>query len=254
MDTKTYTVSQVSRMARVTVRTLHHYDDIGLLIPSQRSDAGYRLYTDSDLQRLQQILLFRELGFALDAIAALLEQPAAERLSALVMQRARLEAELQQTSAVLRAIETAIKNNEGGVSMSAEEFFEGMEDFNHAQYADEARERWGDTEAYQESVRRAKRYSKDDWARMKEESEAITRSLADAMQAGKSADSLEATSLVEQHRLHIDRWFYPCSREFHVNLGEMYVSDPRFTATYDKVRPGLARYIRDAIVANAGKE
>ena len=251
MDTKTYTVSQVSRMAYVTVRTLHHYDDIGLLVPSQRSDAGYRLYTDADLRRLQQILLFRELGFALDAIALLLEQSPAERRAALVMQRERLQAELQKTDAVLRALDKTIANLDGGMSMSGEDIFEGTENFEHAQYADEARERWGETEAYQESMRRTRKYSKQDWARMKEESEAITRSLADAMQAGKAPDSAEARSLVEQHRLHIDRWFYPCSREFHVNLGEMYVSDARFTETYDRVRPGLARFIRDAIVANA---
>lgn len=138
--------------------------------------------------------------------------------------------------------------------MSTDDIFEGMENFGHAQYADEARERWSDTDAYRESMRRAKRYTKQDWARMKEESETITRSLADAMQAGKTPDSPEAMSLVERHRLHIDRWFYPCSREFHVNLGELYVSDARFTETYDRVRPGLARYIRDAIAANARQE
>jgi DNA-binding transcriptional MerR regulator len=236
------------------VRTLHHYDDIGLLVPSRRSDAGYRLYTESDLRRLQQILVFRELGFALDAIAALLEQSRADRHAALLMQRERVQAELQKTGGVLRAIETAIRNIEGGDSMSAEDIFEGMENFEHAEYADEARERWGETEAYRESRRRTKRYTKQDWARLKEESEALTRALAEAMQAGHAPDSEEARSLAEQHRLHIDRWFYPCSREFHVNLGEMYVHDPRFAASYDRVRPGLARYIRDAIVANAGQE
>ena len=135
--------------------------------------------------------------------------------------------------------------------MSAEDMFEGMENFEHKEYAEEARERWGDTDAYQESMRRTRQYSKEDWARMKEESEAITASLAAALRAGKSADDEEVRKLADQHRLHIDRWFYPCSHEFHVNLGEMYVADPRFTATYDRVEPGLARFIRDAIVANA---
>ncbi len=136
--------------------------------------------------------------------------------------------------------------------MSAEDMFEGMENFEHKEYAEEARERWGDTEAYQESMRRTRRYSKEDWTPIKAESDAITASLAAAMRAGKSADDADVKQLADQHRLHIDRWFYPCSHEFHVNLGEMYVADPRFTATYDRVEPGLARFIRDAIVANAG--
>lgn len=251
MDTKTYTVSQVSRMAQVTVRTLHHYDEIGLLVPSQRSASGYRQYTEQDLQRLQQILVFRELGFALDAVAALLEQSAEERRAALLMQRERLQVDLSKTNAVIRAIETAIRAIDGGTTMSSDDMFEGMENFEHKEYADEARARWGHTEAYQESARRAKQYSQADWARMKEESDAITRGLIEAMRAGKPADGPDATALAEQHRLHIGRWFYPCSHEIHVALGDMYVTDPRFTETYERMGQGLARYIRDAIGANA---
>ncbi|HET9441403.1 MAG TPA: MerR family transcriptional regulator [Longimicrobiales bacterium] len=251
MDTKTYTVSQVSRMAQVTVRTLHHYDEIGLLVPTQRSASSYRQYTEQDLQRLQQILVFRELGFALDAVAALLEQSAEERRAALLMQRERLQADLSKTNAVIRAIETAIRTIDGGTAMSNDDIFKGMENFEHKEYAEEARERWGHTEAYQESARRAKQYSKADWSRIKEESDAITRGLAEAMLAGKPADGPDATALAEQHRLHIGRWFYSCSHEMHLALGAMYVTDARFTETYERMGKGLARYVRDAIAANA---
>jgi DNA-binding transcriptional MerR regulator len=132
MSAKTFTVSQVSRLAHVTVRTLHHYDEIGLLVPSQRTDKGYRLYTEADLQRLQQVLLFKELGFALDAIASLIDEPAAERRAALLNQREKLRVERRKTEAVLRAIETAIHALEGDDTMDEKKMFDGFAEFEHA--------------------------------------------------------------------------------------------------------------------------
>ena len=253
MSTKTYTVSQVSRLAHVTVRALHHYDEIGLLVPSERADNGYRRYTNADLQRLHQILLFKELGFSLDAIAAVIEEPPAERRSALLSQREKLKDELQKTAAVLRAIETAIQALEGDTTMDANKAFDGFENFDHAKFADEARERWGHTGAYRESERRTKRYTRDDWARIKAEGHAINTGLAELLSAGGLPTDSAALDLAEQHRRHIDRWFYPCSHEMHAALGEMYVADPRFTETYEKYAPGLAHFIRAAIKANAAR-
>jgi MerR family transcriptional regulator, thiopeptide resistance regulator len=253
MSTKTYTVSQVSRLAHVTVRTLHHYDEIGLLVPSQRENNGYRRYTDADLQRLHQILLFKELGFALDAIAAVIDEPPSERRSALLSQREKLEGEQRKTAAVLRAIETAIQALEGDTTMDANKVFDGFENFDHAKYADEARQRWGHTEAYRESERRTKRYTKEDWSRIKAEGDAINKGMAELLLAGASPADSAAMDLAEQHRLHIDRWFYPCTHEVQVALGEMYVADTRFTETYDKYAPGLAHFMRDAIKANAAR-
>lgn len=123
--------------------------------------------------------------------------------------------------------------------------------FDPAEHADEARERWGTTEAYQESTRRTASYSDADWERFRYESEASMLALADALAAGLPPDSAQAMDAAERARLLIDAWFYPCSREMHLSLGEMYIADPRFTATYEKIRPGLARYVRDAIEANA---
>jgi DNA-binding transcriptional MerR regulator len=251
MSTKTYTVSQVSRMAGVTVRTLHHYDEIALLVPSERRANGYRYYTDADLQRLQQILIFKELGFSLEAIQSIIDEAPAERRDALVMQRELLQGELRKTTAVIRAIENAIQALEGGDHMDSNKMFDGFDEFQKKEYAEEANQRWGDTDAYKESMRRTKQYTKDDWARIKGESEAITRGIADLMLAGHPADDAEVKALAEQHRLHIDRWFYPCGYDMHVALGEMYVADPRFTETYDKVSKGLAEYLSTAIKANA---
>jgi DNA-binding transcriptional MerR regulator len=253
MSVKGHTVSQVAKLAHVTVRTLHHYDEIGLLVPSQRSAAGYRLYSDEDVARLHQILLFRELGFGLDAIAQVLDEPLAHRRTALKEQRDRLVLQQQRTGAVIRAVDAALEALEGGTPMSTEKMFEGFEEFDHARYEEEARERWGHTEAYQESERRTKSYGKADWARIKDEAQATTLALAALLDRGAAPDSPEAMDAAEQARLHIDRWFYPCSRPMHAALGEMYVTDPRFTATYEKIRPGLAAFVSAAIQANAAR-
>lgn len=113
-------------------------------------------------------------------------------------------------------------------------------------YADEARERWGNTPSYQESMRRTAGYADDDWQEIKSEAEQIARDFATAMQT-----NADGRPIAERHRQHIDRWFYPCSPHAHLQLGEMYVADPRFAAYWDNFEPGLARFVRDAIRANA---
>lgn len=254
MSAKDHTVSQVARLAHVTVRTLHHYDEVGLLVPSGRSRAGYRLYSDADLARLHQILLLRELGFSLDAIAQVVDEPLAERCLALRLQRERLVAQKRRTEAALRALDRTLATMEQGASpMTTEQMFEGFDQFDHAQYEPEARERWGDTEAYKESARRTKSYSKADWEAIKAQGAANMAGFAALLAAGKAPDSAEAMDLAEEARLHIDRWFYSCSPAMHVCLGEMYVADPRFTATYDQHRPGLAAFVAAAIKANAAR-
>jgi MerR family transcriptional regulator, thiopeptide resistance regulator len=120
-------------------------------------------------------------------------------------------------------------------------------------YADEARERWGDTEAYRQSQERAARYTERDWAEIGAESAAINQRLAAALGDGAAADSPAVMDLAEEHRQQIHRRFYDCGYDMHRGLGDMYVADDRFTATYDAVRPGLAQYLRDAIHANADR-
>jgi DNA-binding transcriptional MerR regulator len=236
------TVSQVARLAHVTVRALHHYDEIGLLVPTDRSRAGYRLYGDDDLARLHQILLYRELGFALDAIGAILDEPAEQRRAALLLQRERLAAQHRRTGAVLRALDLVLS----GETTMSDQMFEGFD-----QFADEARDRWGDTPHYAESQRRTKSYTKDDWATLKAEAAAIVTDFAALFTAGTAADTPAARAVAERARLHIDRWFYPCSPVMHAGLADLYTSDPRFAEHYDKHAPGLASYVSDAIKANA---
>lgn len=126
-----------------------------------------------------------------------------------------------------------------------------MDDHTKDPYADEARERWGNTDAYKESARRTKQYKPEDWARIKAESEAVEAGMAEALLAGEPADGAKAMELAERARLHIDRWFYPCSHRMHVGLADMYMADARFTAHYEERAPGLAAFVAAAIKANA---
>ena len=134
--------------------------------------------------------------------------------------------------------------------MAAEELFNGFLENPHE---DEARERWGETDAYKESNRRVRGYSAEDWKRYEDEAVAINNRLVELMQSGVPADSVEAMDAADLHRDLIHRWFYPCNHQFHRNLGDMYIADPRFTANIDKAGEGLAAYMRDAIAANAAR-
>jgi len=145
------TVGEVSELARVTVRTLHHYDELGLLSPSERSEAGYRLYSYDDLARLQEILIWRALGFPLAEIASLLDDPDNDRLGALERQRELVGREMNRLEALADAVDAAIAAERNGTPIEETKMFDG---FDPTEYEDEARERWGDAEAYQQSARR----------------------------------------------------------------------------------------------------
>ena len=250
---KALTVGEVARVARVSVRALHHYDELGLLNPSSRSEAGYRLYTTADLERLQQILFFRELGFALDDIGRIMSDADFDRRHALLAQRSLLAEKSRRVISMLSAVDAALAALEEGTHVDKEEMFEAFGDFDPSEYEDEVRERWGETDAYKESARRTSGYTKADWERFKAESEEISSSIAALMDEGVAPDDTRAMDAVDRARLQIDAWFYPCSHAMHVGLAEMYVADPRFTATYEKIRPGMAQYVHNAVLANAAR-
>ena len=249
----TYTVGEVAQVAGISIRALHHYDELGLLRPSGRSDAGYRLYASADLERLQQVLFYKELGFGLDEIRKLMASAAHDRRAVLREQRDQLAARALRLEAMLALIDKTLASLEGRIQMSDEELFEVFGDFDPSEHEDEARERWGDTAAYRESARRTRGYTKDDWARFRRESDAVVNELAALMDLAVAPDDARAIAAAERHRLQIDRWFYACSHDMHVELGRMYVADPRFAANYDLVRPGMAQYLCDAITANAAR-
>ena len=242
-------VGQMAELAGVTVRTLHHYDTLGLLTPGARSEAGYRLYQDADCERLQEILFYRELGFGLAEIHAILQDPGYDRAGALRHQRDLLVARKDRLQTMIGAVETALDGHEKGVTMSKEEMFEVFGDFDPKAYEAEVEERWSGP-AVEQSKRRTKTYGKDQWKKAMAEGEAITAELVERITAGDAPEDPATMDLAELHRKHIDRWFYECSYEMHVGLGNMYVADPRFAEYYEKYAPGLAVFLKSAIHAN----
>ncbi|MGW4300312.1 MerR family transcriptional regulator [Streptomyces sp. NPDC004646] len=246
-----YSVGQVAGFAGVTVRALHHWDEIGLLVPGERTHAGHRRYTDADLDRLQQVLFYRELGFPLDEVAVLLDDPDADPRTHLRRRHELLTARIERLRQMAAAVEHAMEARRMGIDLTPEERFEVFGDKDPEQYAEEAEQRWGGTEAYAESQRRAARYTKADWQRMKAEVDDWTARYSALMAAGEPPTGESALAMAEEHRLHIDRWFYPCPPAMHRCLGEMYVADERFKAYYDSTRAGLAEHLYAAITANA---
>ncbi|GES32322.1 MerR family transcriptional regulator [Streptomyces angustmyceticus] len=250
-----YSVGQVSRFAGITVRTLHHYDEAGLLSPGDRSPAGYRLYSDADLARLQQILFYRELGFPLDEIATILADPQANALDQL---RARHRLLTDQIAALQRLVEVAehaMEVQQTGVELTPEERFEvfGEVTFDLT-YATQAHLKWQHRESYRHSMARAAAHSKEDWAAIMAEAAAWRRRLTAAFDAEEPADGTRAMDLAEEHRQHLARWFTPCPTDVHGRIADGFVTDPRAFALIvpaTEQRPGLAPYLHTAIHANA---
>jgi DNA-binding transcriptional MerR regulator len=251
MKRRTYQVKEVAALARVSVRALHHWDEVGLLVPRARTEAGYRLYDDEDLLRLQQILVGRELGLPLEEIRRSLDDPRFDRRAALRGQRRELEARAAHTAAMIRAVDHALAalDEKGGGTMDAEKLFEG---FDHEKHEAEAEERWGGTAAFEESRRRTKRYTSDDWKRHAAEQAAVYAEVAALMKAGAAPDSVLAVDVAERHRALIDRWFYPCPPAMHARLADLYEADSRFAANIDKAGGGgTTPFLVAAIRANA---
>jgi MerR family transcriptional regulator, thiopeptide resistance regulator len=246
-----YPVGQVAAFAGITVRTLHHYDEIGLLRPGGRSHTGHRRYDDADLDRLQQILFYRELGFPLDEIAVLLDDPDTDPVEHLRRQHEVLTERMAALRRMAEAVERAMEARKMGINLTPEEKFEVFGGHDPDDYADEARRRWGGTDAYRQSERRTAAYTKDDWLRVKAEQADWGDRLAALMTAGAPADGAAAMDLAEEHRRLISRNFYDCGYDIHTGLADLYVADPRFTAYYEAIHPGLAAYLHEAILANA---
>lgn len=236
------TVKAVSELAGISIRTLHHYDEIGLLKPAQMTASGYRLYTEGDLERLQQVLFFRELGFSLHEIREILNRPGFDRRQALLDHKRLLLERQERLDRLIQSVDRTLAAMERGIPMDQKEMFDG---FDQAKYAEEARQRWGHTREFAESARRTQQYTRADWDAIKQESGEITLGIAELM--GRDPANPEVQERVRQwHQLINDR-FYTCSPEVFRGLGEGYVSDSRFTAFYDRIKPGLAHFLRDAI-------
>lgn len=246
MDTTT--IGDVAGLAGITVRTLHHYDDIGLLTPTKQRPNGYRGYTDGDIDRLQQILAYRELDLGLDEIARILDEPS-DTIGALSEARRRIDDQLARLNRNAASLDATIESETKGTRMTPEEKLEAFGAFDPDEFGDEAEERWGGTDAFKNSARRTSAYTPADWKHQAEETDEIYQALLALMAAGTPAGSPEAAVLVDSHRAQITKWFYDCTPEIHAGLGAMYVADERFRSNIDKSGNGLSEYLSTAIQA-----
>jgi DNA-binding transcriptional MerR regulator len=242
------TVGELAEVSGVTVRTLHHYDEIGLLVPSLRSDAGYRIYTDAEIDRLQAILTYRELGLGLGDIATAVDAPEAS-VGILGAARKRIDERIAKLITIARSLEAAIAHEGQEPTMTPEEKLSVFGDFDPAEHEAEAEKRWGDTEAYAQWAQRTSGYTKQDWETIQAEAADIYAGFATLQGQGIAPNSPEAAAMVETHREHISRWFYDCSPEIHAGLGQMYVADQRFATNIDKSGEGLSAFLSAAIEA-----
>lgn len=248
MDVRT--VGSVAALTGLSVRILHHYDHIGLVVPGVRTPAGYRGYTDADVERLHLVLVYRAAGLPLDEIRVLLDDPEVDGLTRLQRQHALLLERAEGLQRSITAVEELMDAHRSGIQLTAEEQVEifGTTAFGE-EYAVEAEQRWGDTDEWKQSRQRVAQLSKQDWIDVKAEGDALLHDLAAANRAGVRPGSPEGDALAARHRASIER-FYDCGGEMHRGLVEMYLADPRFTAYYDGVEPGLAQFVHDVVIAS----
>lgn len=246
-----YTINKIAKMTGITLRTLRHFDQIGLFQPSGRSETGYRLYSSEDLETLQQILFFRELDFPLSKIKSLMNLPGFDRQAALERQLTFLQQRAGRYLSLAKLARNTIANMKGEIMMKEEELFTGFDYdlvmLEQKQYEEEVKARWGDQDSYKISKKRTSRYTKADWSQIFREQETNMQELAACYAEALPVDHPRMQTVVESARMYINQYFYPCSPTMMKCLGKGYVSDERFKAFYDKISPGLAEYYNQAI-------
>jgi len=237
-----YTVRELALLASVTVRTLHHYDEIGLLSPADRTGAGYRLYGRDELLRLQQILFFRELGMPLADIRESLGDPGFDTVRALKAHRAELRERMKRLRRLVETIDHTIASMEEEAVLSDEQLYEGFSKEQREVYSREASERW--PEEYAAVTARVRKMTPERWKSIGAEGEEVTRRLAELVGEEPTSDAVQET--VARHHAWIEN-FYPCDADRYTGLAEMYVADERFAAYYDQHAPGLAKHLSSAM-------
>lgn len=234
-------IKEFAEFTGVSVRTLHYYDEIGLLPPASADRAtGYRYYDETSLLRMQEILFYRELDFSLKSISEILSSPQHDARKALEEQKVLLTLKKERLERLIASIDNAMK---GAAVMSA---FDNSE---LEAYKAEAKEKWGQTAAYKEHEEKTKNYSKGKWNSLAEEMDAIMAEFALCMKSGAAPDSAEAQALAKALQDHISANYYLCTKEILAGLGQMYVADERFRANIDKHGGGTASFVSEAVAA-----
>ncbi|WP_092926161.1 MerR family transcriptional regulator [Romboutsia hominis] len=242
-----YKISEVSKLTGISVRMLHHYDSIGLLSPNRENESNYRYYSEEDILRLYQILVFKELDFKLSEIKKILDDKNFDIENALRVQRKLIMKKKERLENIIDSIDETIKNL-GGNNMSKKNFnaFSYDDIKKHEEkYKEETERRYKDSDAYKESREKTSKYSKEDWEKISEEANNIYTELANLMD--KNPDDEEVQVLVQKWRDHISNNYYNCTIEIFRGLALMYVADERFTKNIDKHKKGLAKFLSDAM-------
>ncbi len=246
---KHYSVKQLAELSGVTVRTLHHYDQIGLLKPTLRSEKKYRLYNSDDLLRLQQVLFFRELDFSLNQIGEILDDPGFDTKDALLDHRTRLVHRQQHMTSLIRTVDKTLASLEGENHMTLKDnnLYEGFDQEKIDRWNKEVDEKY-DPEKIAESKSNIGKMSKDQFEDVRKQGDQVTAAIGDLM--GKGATSPEVQELIKLHHAWIEN-FYVCPAEMYKGLGQLYTENPEFTAFYEKFKPGLAAFMCEAMTYHA---
>lgn len=251
-----YTVQKLGLLAGVSTRTLRYYDEIGILKPARINSSGYRIYGPAEVDRLQQILFYRELGVSLEEIKEIITSPDFDADQALREHRKRLLEKREQLDALIANVDQTLAQREGKKTMSDKQKFAGFKqkliDDNERQYGSEVRAKYGD-EQVDRSNQKIKGMTEEEYERLSKLETSIREALAEAYATGDPASEL-AQKAVRLHREWLTFYWDGYTKEAHMGLAQMYVDDPRFTAYYDRDQPGIAAFLRDAVMVYAGKE
>lgn len=249
-DADGLTVGQVSARLGVTVRALHHWDEIGLARPSLRTAAGYRLYTAGDLERLHRIVVYREIGLGLDKIRTVLDDSTADVPGALRAQRTQVTERIARLQRLGAGLDRMIDAHERGLLLTIEEQAAIFGPQWNPDWPAEARQRYGDTAQWRQYAELSASRGPEEWRAIADAVAGVERALADAMDAGVAPGSTEANRLVESHR-EVFASYFPLTRQMQVCLARMYEADPAYAAHYDGIRAGLATWFRRIVDAAA---
>lgn len=244
-----YTVQKLGKLAGVSTRTLRYYDEIGILKPARINSSGYRIYGQKEVDRLQQILFYRELGVSLEDIQKIVTDPSFDGTVALKEHREKLLEKRAQLDMLIANVEKTIKHTEGRIIMSNKEKFEGfkkkMIEDNEKKYGNEAREKYGN-EAVEKSNAKLMNMTEEQYKEVTGLEKQLKETLAQAFATGDPAGPL-AQNAAQLHKEWLCYFWSQYSKEAHAGLAQMYVDDERFKANYDKEQPGTAEFLRDAI-------
>lgn len=242
-----YTIKQIAKLTGISVRTLHHYDQIGLLTPKRNSKNEYREYSEPDLIILQQILFFKEIDLPLEQIEKIIKNPNFDNTIALKDHKRLITLKKERLEKLLHTIDKTINTLNKNKPMNNDELFSSFSLQQIEKYTNEAKEKWGHTEAFKQSQKRVGKMSKSEIKKISDEQIELAQNIAEYMKSKLSTESIKTQKLIEKHYNQL-RYFYEPTKEIYKGLADIYVSDPRFKLYFENISLGLAQYMHDAMI------